>query len=269
MTRSRTVASDLSHEVRGEGPSIVLVPGGAATRATWSGLAPLLVEAGFRLVLYDHRGMGKSAVTDPPYSVDMLTDDLARLLAALDIRSAVLVGHSLGAAIAAQLLVKDPRVSRAVLIAGPAFSAFNRHWVNFLDGLLQLGGQHGIELMRVPSLLSVLPPHMLQDDELTESVLTSDPGLGDDLRGLRGHVQAAIEWHEHDPGALLEACASPISLISFSDDVHSPPGLARALLARAPSGRAIEISGHGHAGMQTAAPAVRDAIVEFLQQPGT
>jgi FixJ family two-component response regulator len=42
--------------------------------------------------------------------------------------------------------------------------------------------------------------------------------------------------------------------------------LPRAVLAeRTQAGGVVKISGHGDAGMRTAAPAVRDAIVDFLQ----
>jgi pimeloyl-ACP methyl ester carboxylesterase len=200
--------------------------------------------------------------------VEQLANDLDELLERLAVGAAIAIGHSLGAAIVAQLAASSHRLSHAVFLGGPAFGALNRRWGQFLDDLLSIGGDRAIDLIRLPSALSVLPPHMLQVDVVVEMVFSDDVGLGTDVRGLKGHIGASMAWHERDPVTILEQCTIPSLMIAFSEDVHSPPDRARAAAAAAGLTRFVEISGHGHAGMQTAATEVRDAVIEFVQVTG-
>ena len=50
----------------------------------------------YRVLRYDTRGHGRSEATTGPYTLDLLADDVAALLAALDIKTAHFVGLSLG-----------------------------------------------------------------------------------------------------------------------------------------------------------------------------
>ncbi len=99
----------------GEGPPIVLLHAGIVDSRVWDPFAPLLVEAGFRVIRYDARGYGRSATDDVEYS------DRADLLAVLDafeIERACLVGNSRGGMIAFDTAVEHPdRVAGVVLLA--------------------------------------------------------------------------------------------------------------------------------------------------------
>jgi len=62
----------------------------------WVPVARRLLAVGHRVVLYDQRGHGASTVGGQPVSVARLGDDLAAVLDHLDVRDAVLAGHSMG-----------------------------------------------------------------------------------------------------------------------------------------------------------------------------
>jgi pimeloyl-ACP methyl ester carboxylesterase len=55
-----------------------------------------LLEAGHRVITYDRRGFGKSSQPATGYDYDTFAADLNMLLEHLDLREAVLVGHSMG-----------------------------------------------------------------------------------------------------------------------------------------------------------------------------
>ena len=76
----------------------------------------------FRVLRYDTRGHGRSPVVPGVVTVDALADDLAALLAALDIRRAAIVGLSLGGMTAQSLAVRHPGlVDSLVLVATAAY----------------------------------------------------------------------------------------------------------------------------------------------------
>ncbi|MGX6448030.1 alpha/beta fold hydrolase [Patulibacter sp. S7RM1-6] len=80
----------------GPGRPVVLIHGWPLSGASWKAQVPALQEAGYRVVTYDRRGFGRSDKPKTGYSYDHLADDLAAVLAGLDLRDATLVGFSMG-----------------------------------------------------------------------------------------------------------------------------------------------------------------------------
>ena len=89
----------------GAGPPVLLLHGFPATRRLWSGVAPALVQAGFRVLVPDLVGYGGST-GDPAAPVDMASQArwMLQLLDALGVARAVVVAHDVGSA-AAQIMV--------------------------------------------------------------------------------------------------------------------------------------------------------------------
>jgi pimeloyl-ACP methyl ester carboxylesterase len=105
------------YQMRGEGPDIVLLHGMSASLATWyNGIMPSLVEAGFRVTVYDLRGHGLSQLTVSGYTTLDLAEDLKALLDALGIDKVLLAGHSFGGAIAMHFSLLNPERSRGVVL---------------------------------------------------------------------------------------------------------------------------------------------------------
>ena len=105
------------YQTRGEGPDLVLIHGLSASLATWyNGIMPSLVDAGFRVTVYDLRGHGLSELTPNGYTSLDLAEDLKALLDALGIDRVLLAGHSLGGAIAMHFAVLYPDRSRGVAL---------------------------------------------------------------------------------------------------------------------------------------------------------
>ena len=106
---------NMHYVTAGEGPPVLLLHGFPDTHAIWRRQIPALAAAGFRVIAPDLRGYGK---TDMPsetsaYAIEFLADDVLRLMDALDIDQATVVGHDWGALIGWHLAMHAPhRVSR-------------------------------------------------------------------------------------------------------------------------------------------------------------
>jgi len=85
----------------------------------WEYQIPALVEEGLRCIVYDIRGCHRSDHTGRGYDFDTLADDLAALIAHLDLNGLTLAGYSMGGGILARYLARHggPRIAKAVLIA--------------------------------------------------------------------------------------------------------------------------------------------------------
>lgn len=106
----------------GQGPAVVFLHGsgnGACAYSNFKGNYPVLVDAGYRVLLPDLIGFGYS--DKPPgaqYTLDFFVDCLVQTLDAAGIARCTLVGNSLGGAIALGLALAHPeRVERLVLMA--------------------------------------------------------------------------------------------------------------------------------------------------------
>jgi pimeloyl-ACP methyl ester carboxylesterase len=110
----------------GTGQPVVLLSGWGMDGRGWGETMVALDAAGFRTIAYDRRGHGRS--TDPGrYDYDTLADDLAAVLDGLDLREAVLVGHSGAGGEIIRYLTRHgaARVARVVLVGatGPRMVA--------------------------------------------------------------------------------------------------------------------------------------------------
>ena len=140
MQRARVNGVELEYDVTGQGEAVLLISPVMA-----DGFLPLLSEPslahGYRLITYHKRGWMGSTHTPPPVSIADHAADAAALLAYLGVGRAHIVGHSSGAAVAAQLALQQPEVVHTVALlelsllsvpgaagfmqkAGPAFEAY-------------------------------------------------------------------------------------------------------------------------------------------------
>lgn len=100
----------------GAGRPIVFVHGWPLSGQAFARNLPAFTDAGYRTVTYDRRGFGQSDAPGRSLDYDLLADDLAQLITALDLTDAVLVGFSMGGGEVARYLGKygSERVSAAV-----------------------------------------------------------------------------------------------------------------------------------------------------------
>ena len=110
---------ELYYEDHGAGQPVVLIHGYPLSGRGWDKQVPALLEAGYRVITYDRRGFGKSGQPAWGYDYDTFAADLNVLLESLDLRDAVLVGHSMGTGEVTRYLGRygAARVAKGVLVA--------------------------------------------------------------------------------------------------------------------------------------------------------
>jgi pimeloyl-ACP methyl ester carboxylesterase len=107
----------VSYRVTGEGPPILLIHGVAGSSDQWEPVMELLADR-FTLLAPDLLGHGRSAKPRGDYSLGAYAAGLRDLTVALGIRSATVVGHSLGGGIALQFAYQFPeRTERLALVS--------------------------------------------------------------------------------------------------------------------------------------------------------
>ncbi len=121
VTVGRENSSDIEiyYEDHGSGQPVVLIHGYPLSGRGWDKQVPALLAAGYRVITYDRRGFGLSSQPVIGYDYDTFAADLAALLEHLDLRDAVLVGHSMGTGEVTRYLGRhgSARVAKGVLVA--------------------------------------------------------------------------------------------------------------------------------------------------------
>ena len=128
----------------GQGDPVILIHGLGRSLTDWAGVGDSLARD-HRVIALDVRGFGNSTRVSTRAQLGReMANDVMKLLDLLEIRRAHLVGHSMGAAIAAYTAVHHPNRIRSVsLIAGPFnedTTAFTRDEAGFAAEIEQGGG---------------------------------------------------------------------------------------------------------------------------------
>lgn len=110
---------NLYYEDHGSGQPVLLIHGFPLSGDAWEKQKMALFQAGYRTITYDRRGFGRSDKPAFGYDYDTFASDLNHLMTELDLRDAVLVGHSMGTGEVARYLGSygSDRVSSAVFVA--------------------------------------------------------------------------------------------------------------------------------------------------------
>ncbi|HLZ82949.1 MAG TPA: alpha/beta hydrolase [Caulobacteraceae bacterium] len=123
----------------GAGTPVILLHGGLANSDNWGDQVPALAAAGYRVILIDSRGHGRSTRDARPYTYELMASDAVAVMDALRVPRAAVIGWSDGAIIGLVLAMKNPdRLTRVFafaanmdpsgvkpdVLANPTFSRF-------------------------------------------------------------------------------------------------------------------------------------------------
>src|SRR6266496_360846 len=102
----------------GTGQPVVFSHGWPLTSDAWDEQAMLVASNGFRAIAHDRRGGGRSSQTWAGNDMDTYADDLSALFETLNLKDAILVGHSTGGGEVTRYIGRHgtSRVAKAVLL---------------------------------------------------------------------------------------------------------------------------------------------------------
>lgn len=160
----------LSYEQQGTGEPLLLIPYLAADNACYAFQVAEYAKR-FRCICFDPRGTGASDKPAGPYTTQMLADDAAGLLAALEIEKAHVMGLSLGATTGLWLAARHPgRVKSLSLHGGwtrtdPFIETVVRGWqvmARALDNVTEMIVQAIFPWCLTPELYASKPEYIAQ-----------------------------------------------------------------------------------------------------------
>jgi non-heme chloroperoxidase len=256
----------------GRGQPVVFSHGWPLSADAWEDQMIFLAARGYRCIAHDRRGHGRSGQPWEGNDMDTYADDLAQLVAALDLRDGVHIGHSTGGG----------EVTRYI-------------------------GRHGTARVAKVALISAVPPLMLKTDknsgglpiavfdELRVGVLADRSQLFEDLsapfyganrpgakvsQGLRDFfwLQGMMAGHkavydcirafsETDLTEDLKKIDVPTLILHGDDDQIVPIGASALLSSKIVKGATLKVfPGAPHGMPSTLKDRINDELLAFVEQ---
>ncbi len=106
---------NMHYEVQGEGDPILLIAGLGTDLASYREIIRLLSKD-HRVLAFDNRGEGLTDKPNIPYSMELMAEDTAGLLKALEISRANVIRISMGGRIAMQLALQHPELVKSLIL---------------------------------------------------------------------------------------------------------------------------------------------------------
>ena len=237
--------TDLYVERRGGGEPLLLVQGMTGHSLHWGEPFLAALEEHFELVLYDHRGVGRSAPSDGPFTIADLAADALGVLDVLEIEHAHVLGISMGGMVAQELALFAPERVRTLTLGatycgGPGARFTDERVVNTIAMALLSGDAE--RKIRTGWEFNVSPPFATADGNFERfSQLAAQYPVALDM--IMAQLQAIMG---HDTSARLAQIGAPTLVVHGSADQMLAAANGEIVAGLIPGARLELLDGVGH-----------------------
>lgn len=261
IVRVTGAGATLAVHVRGEGPPVLFVHGFPLDHTMWH--HQLTALDGWRCIAPDLRGAGDSDVPSGDYTMGRYADDLRAACDALDVADAVCCGFSMGGYVLFEFLRRYRSRVRALVLCDTRPEADTAEGKQARDENAALVEHDGIGALAdrvVPKLFGATTRAVRP--ELVEQV--REMALRQPAAGVIGALRAMRD--RPDSTVLLSGITVPTLVVHGAEDEVAPPAIARAMAARIPGARYVEMGRAGHLAPLEQPERVTRALQEFLEE---
>ena len=263
---------EIYYEDRGTGKPVVLIHGWPLSAASWERQSAALLAAGYRVITYDRRGFGRSSQPSTGYDYNTLAGDTSKLIEALDLHDATLVGFSMGGGEVARYFGKyneAGRATKAVFMASivPALrhSADNPEGV---DPKVFEGIKQGIEADRFAFLDTFLKN--FYNKKLVGGTDISDAAIHASFNvaaasSYQAFLNCVDAWLEDFRGDIAQIKIPTLIIHGDSDQILPIDATGKRTAALIPGAQLHVVAGGPHGLNWTHATEVNATLIRFLK----
>jgi 4,5:9,10-diseco-3-hydroxy-5,9,17-trioxoandrosta-1(10),2-diene-4-oate hydrolase len=249
----------------GRGTPVVLLHDLGAAMYVWRKVVGPLAAAHYRVIAFDNRGFGASDKPAHGYDNAAYARLLVGLMDSLHLPDAVLVGHSMGGAIAAEVAIRFPERVRGLVLVGSAGLGTREplvfrvaRWPLIGPLVLAFRGRGLTERILKSSYAN--PALVTPADVDQYYAPVAEPAYGRSLRAvLREFRWDALEGR-------LDRIAAPTLLVWGVEDRWVPLAVGRLMASQIPRCALVPVWHAGHAVPEEAPGAFTQLVIGFLEQ---
>jgi pimeloyl-ACP methyl ester carboxylesterase len=254
---------DVNYSVEGDGPeTVVLVNGLADELETWAYQTPALLDAGYRVLSFDNRGIGKSSKPAGPYSSEMLAADTKALVDELGVTDFHLMGVSMGGMIAQAYALEHPGDLRSLTLActyaapGPFCSRMFAMWADIVP-------VQGVPMVMRDVTLWAFTLDFFRDRE--PELVEFETAMRYVDQPVHAYLAQLAVIQSHDTTTRLSKITVPTLVLAGEEDILIPTRLSRELHDLIPGSTWATTAG-GHACLWEYPDEFNSRFVDFLRQ---
>jgi pimeloyl-ACP methyl ester carboxylesterase len=253
------------------GQTVVLLHGGSYYGWYWKAQIAALTKAGFRVVVKDRLGWGKSSKAILPYSISLHASNTAALLDHLGVKSAAVVGHSIGGQMATRFAFLYPDRTTHLVMVNPIGLTDNRAGRGFrpfdgeVDAQPDLQKAYEADVKTDMARYAVWKPEYLEHLRIRHGVRLSGDWprlayvreLGGNLRSIDSTVN---DWPHIKTKAMV---------LGGEKDGPTFPADARRAAETLPNAKLVLIPNVGHNPHEEVPEIVNAELIRFLSSSPT
>jgi aminoacrylate hydrolase len=253
---------EIYYEIYGKGTPVLLVPGLGGAGSYWN---PNVAEFAkyFKVIMHDHRGTGQSTHSKIQYSVEQMTDDMIKLMDALDLGKVHLVGHSAGGAMGQIAAIKHPErlLSMVIYASWTKATPFMRRCLEMRRELLLKSGIEAY-VKAVPIFLHTywwVNKNIEKLEEMEKQIIKtiSDP----EIQVARIDGILAFDGTKY----LEKKIEIPTLVCCAKDDILTSMTFSEQIAAAIPGAKTYWFKRGAHAVSQTLPEEFNRVVISFLQ----
>ncbi|MDX6692581.1 MAG: hypothetical protein QOF02_184 [Blastocatellia bacterium] len=263
MPKIRTGEIELYYEEHGAGVPLVLIPGFSNGLWIWFKQIPALAQK-FRVIVFDPRGIARSAAPDQPISIRMIADDVAALLRELRLERAHILGASFGGFVAQEFALAYPLMTESLALCCTSFGGPNHvpPPLTTLQAIASTKGLNTEDRVRENLLLAFSGDYLKEQRAEVERVIELRAANPVPEYAYQHQLQAAIVFNTE---ARVSEIKAPTLVLTGSLDIIVPYVNSLNLAARIPGARLRIIEGGSHTFFIERAAEFNQAVIEFIE----
>ena len=240
----------------GSGVPVVFLHAATGSSRVWEYQIPAFTAAGYRVIAYDRRGYGRTAIDPAAPQPGTGADDLQNLMGHLGIDRFHLVGTAAGGFTALDYALSFPRRLRSLVIA------------NSIGGVTDAEYQKLGHRMRPPQF-DALPPEVR---ELGPSYRAANPEGTErwieleHMSRAAGPPGPAQTMRNQITFSLLETIQVPTLLLTGDADLYAPPPVLRLFAARIKNSKSVIVPEAGHSAYWENPQLFNSAVLQFIRE---
>jgi pimeloyl-ACP methyl ester carboxylesterase len=220
-------------------------------------------EERFRVIAFDNRDSGRSSLANGPYTIADMASDTARLMDALGIDRAHVLGVSMGGTIAQELAISHPgRIERLILVCTMAqFASFHVSPIQVWKWLRRRDLENRVFPIEVISWC--MTHRFLRDSRAVEEMIEQfrNPPYPVPAEAFCRQVDALCGFDRADRVKEIQA---PTRVVVGAEDILTPPWAVQGLASRIPGAQLEVLDGGGHCLFWEIPDRFNRAVIDFL-----
>ncbi len=252
------------YEAHGQGEPLILIRGLGSNADHWYAQLPDFAKY-YRVIIFDNRGIGRSADPSGPFTIQDMAADTAGLMDALEIKSAHVLGVSLGGMIAQEVAIRHPHRVRGLILAVTHCGGAQqiRAAADVTETLRRLVADGSMEA-RIKALEVFFAPLTIEERPRIvqdyADVSMRYPATPEILQRQMDAVAA------HDTCDRLQRIAAATLVLTGAQDVLIPPANSELLAERIPRAELLVVPGGAHQVLIEQPQVCNQAVIAFLQK---